>query len=39
MQNLLWNMLLKWFRVTLRLQDWRQRIHRAEQLSGICHFV
>lgn len=39
MQNLLWNMLLKWFHVRLRLQDWMQRIHRVGQLSGICHFV
>lgn len=39
MQNLLWNMLLKGFRVMLRLQDGMRHIHRAGQLSGICHFV
>lgn len=37
MLNLLWNMLLKWFHVTLLLQELMQRIQRARQLSGICH--
>lgn len=39
MQNLLWNMLQKWLRVTLLSQDLMHHVHRQTALWDLSHFL